>query len=581
MNDDLMTSLDDRGRAAGAAARAAVAEHAIPDFDPDLVRVSLDDDPSGTSAASLGSGDRRGRRWVAVLGVAAALLVVALGAALVSRTGDDDSAPADNVDTSSVRPFVAGWLPEGLSASMVSDGWDGPTSGSPLRLTVVGPDEADHRIGLVVTESGTSIAEQVDEDPQLYRSIGSAGGREVFARDDDIVSYAFDEGDRQVVLFTAPDVDQETVLAVAGAAEVDGTQVSVGDLPEGWAALGVVEDPFFSTRLSVGLGPDDHFVTYSERGAESSDETTASTMAIVMATPGSSLDVGVARLFSHRNQAEDVVVRGHPAVLARTESGEEDPSIPEEWVVAWEERPGEVVRVVGLGLSRDDVLAVAEDVRPASGSEWEDLARTAVLTPGPGEELIGSGEFSDGSPWALVVRDDGESEPWANLRMSVPGGDDAVSSSGIGTAISEDGEIIEPGEEGPPVLPGITVSRGSSFGWAYGLLDATSGAGVARIVVEDASGAVVADAVIVGADDLRGWVVELPAGLVPFDDSSASGSDEGSSSGSSSESPTTTFGSAGVATTAGSGDVDGTGDDGPMVVAYAADGSELARQPLP
>ena len=57
MNDDLMTRLDQRGRAAGAAAHTAVAEHPIPDFDPDLVRVSLDDDPSGRATGS-GTGGR-------------------------------------------------------------------------------------------------------------------------------------------------------------------------------------------------------------------------------------------------------------------------------------------------------------------------------------------------------------------------------------------------------------------------------------------------------------------------------------------------------------------------------------------
>ena len=73
MNDDLVTRLDERGRGAASAAHGAVAEHPIPEFDPDLVRVSLDDDPS---AGSRGSDDRRGRRRVAGRPVPAGIVAV-------------------------------------------------------------------------------------------------------------------------------------------------------------------------------------------------------------------------------------------------------------------------------------------------------------------------------------------------------------------------------------------------------------------------------------------------------------------------------------------------------------------------
>ncbi len=99
----------------------------------------------------------------------------------------------------------------------------------------------------------------------------------------------------------------------------------------------------------------------------------------------------------------------------------------------------------------------------------------------------------------------------------------------------------------------------------------------------DASGVVVAEAVIVGEGDLRGWVVELPAGLIPPEDDgmdgSSSGSSESSSEGFTEEVAPTTVAGGGVATTAGSGEAEE--GDGLQVVAYAADGTELARQPLP
>jgi hypothetical protein len=284
--------------------------------------------------------------------------------------------------------------------------------------------------------------------------------------------------------------------------------------------------------------------------------------------------------------AEDLEVRGHPAVLGWSEEeGEpgEDPS--REWMVAWEERPGEIIRVAGAGVSREDVLAIAEDVRPVSDAEWDELARTAVLTPGPGEELVGTGAFSDGSPWALVVQDDGDGGSWTYLRSSVPADGSSSSGSGVGQAVGPDGEPVETER---PALSEVNREGGGGLAWAYGLLEPTSGAAVARVVVEDATGEVVAEAVLVGEGDLRGWVVELPPDLLPAEDggagseSSSSESSSGSASGSSSDGPTTTSGSEGVATTAGAGDpVDAEGAGGLSVVAYAADGTELDRQPLP
>ena len=55
-------------------------------------------------------------------------------------------------------------------------------------------------------------------------------------------------------------------------------------------------------------------------------------------------------------------MRGHEAWIYDTGHGIS---------VDWEEAPGELVAVTATNLSRDDLLAFVEDLRPATDEEWQ------------------------------------------------------------------------------------------------------------------------------------------------------------------------------------------------------------------
>ena len=288
---------------------------------------------------------------------------------------------------------------------------------------------------------------------------------------------------------------------------------------EDWERLSAIDDPFFSVAACRRPeGSTCSYVGYTGSPRAVDRTTLDHVRSIVASSAGSTSRVSAMRLARPR-RVEDVGGTRPPGVLARLDAEVEgDTPYPSGRDLGGEPRASRPGRGRGHRAGTD-LLAVAEDVRPASSAEWDDLARTAVLTPGPGEELVGSGEFSDGSPWALVVeRRRRRRDRWTTLRTRRP-------RAAIRQRLEQRGRPghrrgRRAGRDRARPCPSVTAGGGGGLAWAYGLLDPTSGAAWPRVVVEDASGAVVAEAVLVGEGDLRGWVVELPAGLVPPDDGS-------------------------------------------------------------
>jgi hypothetical protein len=87
---------------------------------------------------------------------------------------------------------------------------------------------------------------------------------------------------------------------------------------------------------------------------------------------GEQLAVATARI--QYEEAQDAIVTGHDAVVARLGPNAEDPI---GWIVTWLQDDGAVIRVLGYGMSRATVVAAAESVHLISGEEFRDLARRA------------------------------------------------------------------------------------------------------------------------------------------------------------------------------------------------------------
>ena len=77
-----------------------------------------------------------------------------------------------------------------------------------------------------------------------------------------------------------------------------------------------------------------------------------------------------------RPGAESIEVAGHPAVVVPlTDEGN-----PSGSAVTWEQSPGTWIVVwAGTELSRDDVVAVAQDLQPVDSTEWDRLARALSI----------------------------------------------------------------------------------------------------------------------------------------------------------------------------------------------------------
>src|SRR5690606_8730533 len=79
----------------------------------------------------------------------------------------------------------------------------------------------------------------------------------------------------------------------------------------------------------------------------------------------------------------------------------------EGWVVRWTERPGEMLSLSGLGLTREELLAAAETLQPVDPTRWRELLEATALGDlhvydgdRPSVEM-GRGRFADGTAWVL------------------------------------------------------------------------------------------------------------------------------------------------------------------------------------
>ncbi|HEU5150422.1 MAG TPA: hypothetical protein VFU19_07995 [Iamia sp.] len=288
---------------------------------------------------------------------------------------------------------------------------------------------------------------------------------------------------------------EDDLLAAAAAVTVEGDRavVPAEGLPDGWSALGEghVFDlaPGTAALQTVDAGPVTWMAAYGSSGVGH---------VVVSVSEGDAVRVRAARLVT--DDVEEVEVRGHDALLARTTVGT-DPAVTVS--VTWEERPGVIVQVASSAdLDADVVLDLARAVVPVTTEALPDLRRQVMETQAldSGGAVVGRGTFGD-VDWILVDRrDDGMLEL---LTTAVPG---ASSSQGEGAG----GEVAgDGGGGGPaPVFDGYTTGNVGAF--RYGLGEVA--AGVAAVEVRDPDGTLVTEAAVVEGSGVRAWVAELPAG---------------------------------------------------------------------
>lgn len=497
MNDrDLLDLLDRRGRTAADDLTVRAAARPRPPA-PVLGDVHL----AARTPARLGTPRRR------VLAIAAAVLVLAAGAAgLALRDHRDDDKPADVISTDP-PPYVATDLPKGYTAAGVSDPPALDVDLTPGDLGVYGPSGGRPELGIqVLTVVGAGLP---GEAPRI-----AVGGRTGYRLGDGRT------GPRQVVVpvgrrfvyLMSPTVGFDRLAAAGAHVHVHGLEVDVdaADLPAGWTKLGSTP----AGTVLVGAGA---FVqTGSGKTASySSAAPRGGGLVYVRSATGDALGVEASRIVV--GTARDARVRGHHAVLGQTRVrlAGGTATLPVRTLI-WLEAPGHLVAVTGYNLSERDLIAVAAGVRPATPSQWNELERRTRLNDFDSDnatsKTIGTGRFADGQAWKLRFQTEssgGEHQPQPTPHLDIA----RPRLGNIGRSYSGHGPAAE-GDEGPDEL----TDPDERFTWTEVVsadgrryADGFLAGPVADVVVRDRSGRTVATAEIVTGQGVRAWVVVLPA----------------------------------------------------------------------
>lgn len=572
MNEDqILNDLDERARPAAADLKARAAGRSVPAFDPERA-------PTVPLAPATGRTPAMRRP---LFGAAAAVAVVALlaGGLWISTRDSGEETPADQVVSGSIQPYLPTDVPDGMELAAAFESGpeelDGSFADDVGSLTTFGPAVDDPRVALFAsseltfgsdfdsgsTDSGSSdsgsglatCTAQLEAGSEIESCEATSDGAAGDDRDDrdDIDVEEVEVGDRTgyvrrdgvipgvllevpvngdggpVVNVFGPDVDLDVLIAIAAATTVEGLDVTVGPegLPSGWHSLDTdPEGLALISPMAAFLG-----ATGARSTAAYYVDGAAEKTMIVNSSERPASSLHSQRLFLE--SADTVQVRGHEAIVGRFPTGSSNAgegvtmSWPEGWVVRWTERPGEMLSLSGLGLTREELLAAAETLQPVDATRWRELLEATALGDlhpmfhdGRPSVELGRGRFADGTAWVLRyfaggTDEGGGYEESVDLEVAVGGGSNTSHSySAVGTAIDGEGNLVE---TPAPVFRSSSGLEKAGRTFAYGLVRDD----VDRIEVRSADGAAIGEVEVVRAEGQVAWVFEATpdaATLVAF-----------------------------------------------------------------
>jgi len=514
MNDQNdLRHLDERADTAAADVRRQAEGRARPAFDPDRAA-------SIEAPAPAAPGHRRTRALIAV--AAAVVLLIGGAAWWTARPDGDDPSPVTSTG-GSIRPFVATDLPDGFqiagagqydqgdqSSSLAEAGTDG-------RLTMYGPDVTDPGLGIAYIRDFTTdgLGEGAEKITVAGRPAYTFDGKGLGVR---AVILPESTG---AVLLTSPTLERADLVRLAALVTVhDGNATAAeNDLPSGWHEVGIepsvasLSSPFGAMSTGTGSG---RFAVYSK------GDTYAMISIAVIDGDQSHLYAPALVL----TDTEPVTVNGHPGIVGtpqRSQSASPGQKPVDGAFVSWMAQPGELVRVTSYGISRAELLKVAEAMRPAGAAEWKDLIERSQLgefDPGrnDGSKAMGSGTFPSGVRWLLRLTpassdsSDGASSP-ASVSLAVTLTGDSSSGSN-GSSGSGSGQGTEIGPDGKPIttnpFQGTEVLQQGGHTFASGLI----GDQVKTIELRRRDGSKVGLATIVEKFGHRAFVAEATDGAI-------------------------------------------------------------------
>jgi len=505
-----LDAIDRRGRAAARtllddlAARGAdtlVAEDAPPATEP-LVRPEPMAVPLDQSAVRGGRRVRRRR----LLAAAVVAVLVAVAGAVTAATRDDGRPDV----SSGGQPdhLLPGWLPPGFEPAHAIGIPDAAATGFGVDIAVYGDPDTDD------PWSATLVVGHIVADEELLGGLPADGevvtvaGHDARLRETDgfldggpgpgwEVGWEVDDGR----LFVSGSLTRDEVLAAAAAASAE-PAVDASGLPDGYEELArgpFVDSPLFTSLFEGAVeesGGDDTGLAVTYADAAATD--TVRTGVVVAQRRGPASAVDLLRLWLP--DADATTVRNRHAVIGR---GSEPPgSAGEDGVVAvqWAEPEGQLVTVVGFGVPEDDVLQVAEGLRPAGADEVAALRDESAVpaprefgAPQAREVVVASGQSQTGR-WRIV----------ANTRKQDNIGALTIDRlwGAIASTSSTTGDRVE-----PPLDLQIDVSDGTIVIWGVDFVDAAS-------VTVEAPGS---EPLTLDTHAVEGWTHRVVADAFPDD----------------------------------------------------------------
>lgn len=443
---------------------------------------------------------------------AAVLVVVAIAAAALALRAYDD---ADvSTDPDGIPRLVLGDPPEGLPATGAVDlplaaGEDDdmfPPAAVAIYETTLPDDPATVAGLMVMTLSRGDGVELTDGETVTVR------GKPGSVTEDELLGLSVgweEEPGVLVVVGTRDQVGRDALLAVAADGTFAGGTFSPGPVAAGSEPpdlVGSIDDFDMWSGSPISRSAVGHMVGY-----QSDDDIGR----LVSVTSFASTDGDIAVVRWVAGATEPTEVRGHDAWLgsqtfetSSSGSGSSDGSSDggsEEQVTSdtmrtlvWEEAPDVYVVLRASGVTEDELLDLAEDLRPAGAAEWTSLLTdTDSATPTGVPDAI-EGRFGE-TAWSVYIGEDG------SLCAATAGGSTGVENCGSSTGPT----VLTDEETGTPlvvygVLPDGAVGidlEGTGIGYSV-----RPAAGGRQIYAVDLDG-VPAPTVLTFLDD-AGQVVE-------------------------------------------------------------------------
>lgn len=366
----------------------------------------------------------------AVIAAAAVLALLSGGIATITgNDGDDDRtviagvgalAPDDPLPRMILDP-----VPEGMTQGAVEGGAGEGRPGELSSALFGDPDASEPFAG------GDLAVAVLNDDTIDFDGYAVPGARPVDVRGTQAATWVTDLGHRRLVW-----KEERTGARIT----LDSRSMTPGQL----VAVAEALDPTNIGALPGDVLPErvELIAVWADRKTESAhanyDGEGDSVCIVGLACLGVDLNVGSSRSgpaaraeaeFYSPAGLEDVVVRGRDGWFepgrkfdAVESSGSEGDVTTESELppsVSWLEREGHLVRLSGRGMGKEELLALAEDVRPATDEEWEALERRGDHW-NPRQVTVDEGD-TDGIEWSVTVEPFDQAPAAREICLKVPG----------------------------------------------------------------------------------------------------------------------------------------------------------------